>query len=106
MDQTLRETFSNAREEEEKEEETGVKKKKVWETTTTSLSLSSLPMLPLFDPSMAMFCIFPCLPSEHFGMMTKTTGFRGSLVRTTHLSLYLASMCECLHAHRLYVGVN
>lgn len=83
-----RRIFFNAREEEE-EEETGVKKNKVWDTITTSLSLSSLPMLPLLVASMAMFCISPCLPSKHFLTTTKRTGFRGSVVRTTHLSLYL-----------------
>ena len=82
----------------EEEEETGVKKNKVWETTTTSLSLSSLPMLPLLVSIHGhVFCIFPCLPSEHFCMMTKTTGFRGSLVRTTRLSLPSLNVSVCVH---------
>lgn len=53
------------------------------------------PLLPLFLLSahassfrlslMAVFCICPCLPSEHFHMMTNSTGFRFSMLTTTNL---------------------
>lgn len=66
------------------------------------------PLLPLFLLSAyafssrlsprPCFCVFPCLPSEHFPMMTNTTGFWFSLVRTTHLSSYRAvNSSVCAH---------
>lgn len=64
----------------------------VWQTTTTSLSLSSLPMLPLFVSSMAMFLQISMLAFRTFRYKSQDNRVQRPRVRTKHLFLYLACM--------------
>lgn len=79
------------------------------------------PLLPLFLSPLCpcflfsshswpfFFAYFHACLQNIFHMMTKTTGFRGTLVRTTDLSLYLACMRVNVCApslYLLYVVVN